>query len=87
MWLALRSVKSINVDFLNLVLKLLVNEVAPQLSSGGWVDPFPNLIPFKILDVLGITPGTSCWAGRHADHSANEVIIHDNIKENVNCAL
>ena len=36
MWLALGSVKSISVDFLN--------QEAMQFSSGVWVDPVPDLM-------------------------------------------
>jgi hypothetical protein len=43
MWLALHSVKSINVDFLN-EIQLLLNQVATQLSSRGWVNIVSDLI-------------------------------------------
>ena len=78
MWLALRSVKSINVDFLN-QLRYFSNHVATQLSSWGWVDPIPDLIHIKIMDpipdlihikimeVPGIEPATSWLVVRQAD--------------------
>ena len=43
MWLALRSVKSNNVDFFKSD-PLLLNQVATQLSPRGWLDPVPDLI-------------------------------------------
>ena len=49
---------SINVDFLNQAL-LVFKQVATQLSLQGWVDPVPDVIHFKIVEVLGIEPVTA----------------------------
>ena len=49
LWLAKRLSLNLNFSFLNQI-SLLLNQVATQLSSRGWVDPVPDpILPEKFL--------------------------------------
>ena len=53
LWLANRLSLNLNFSFLNRIL-LLLNQVASQLSSRGWVDPVPDpILPEKFLGTAG----------------------------------
>ena len=61
-WLAKRLSLNLNFSFLNRIL-LLLNQVATQLSSQGWVDPVPDpILPEKFLEYSWESnPGPLGW--------------------------
>ena len=58
LWLAKRLSLNLNFSFLNRI-SLLLNQIATQLSSRGWVDPVPDpILPEKFLES---NPGPLGW--------------------------
>ena len=69
LWLAAKRLSlNLNLSFLNRISLLLIL-VATQLSSRGWVDPFPDPILIEKISRVqpGIEVGTSWLAVRRAD--------------------
>ena len=62
LWIAKRLSLNLNFSFLNRI-SLLLNQVATQLSSRGWVDPVPDpILPEKFLEYSRESnPGPLGW--------------------------
>ena len=67
------QLKSVDVDFPNQI-RYFSNQAANQMFSRSGLDPFLDLIHFKIVELPGIEPVTSWLLARHIDHSANEAV-------------
>jgi hypothetical protein len=72
-WSAQRIPTAVNLGFLDRNLYLLI-QVAPQLSSRGWVDPLQT--PYFSENLVGpwIEPGTSGSVTRNCDHLTTEAV-------------
>ena len=77
MRLALRYMKSINVNFLNQVLYFSIKQMPNFPHEAGWT-AFQNKEIFKMLKVPVNEPAISWLVDRYTNHSANKAV--NNIK-------